>query len=180
LKRRTAGFAIVALSLGLISPWLSNAEDVSPIELGINTGVTAIKHDENFNSFEVFWRGRLPWNSQWPSGWILNSCLSINAGVLSSAHDEGFICSIGPSFTFKKPDSRFILSLGFRLALMNDYEFGEEELGGVFAFIEEAGISYYLGWNLIIGYQFRHMSNAGIYKHNPGLDLHVFELRYNF
>ncbi|MBW1852148.1 MAG: acyloxyacyl hydrolase [Deltaproteobacteria bacterium] len=171
---------IIIIALSFIAPPLSNAEEISHAKVGARKGVTAIKHDERFDLYELFWIAGLPWNAKWPSGWVLTTGLNINAGILRAAHDNGFIGSVGPILTFKKAKSRFSLILGFRLALLDDYEFGDEQLGGAFAFIEEVGLSYSLGWNLEAGYQFRHMSNADIYDHNPGLDLHVFELKYTF
>lgn len=171
---------IIIISLSFIAPALSNAEEVSHFSAGVRKGVTAIKHDERFDLYEIFGTASLPWSAKWSSGWELTTGLNINAGILRAAHDNGFIGSVGPILAFRKTTSRLLLTLGFRLALLDDYEFGDEQLGGALAFIEEVGLSYCLGWNLEAGYQFRHMSNADIYGHNPGLDLHVFELKYTF
>ena len=87
---------------------------------------------------------------------------------------------MGPVFSLAQRDSRFAFIFAFKFALMDDYQFGDEDLGGRFAFIEEIGFRYYLGWNMEAGYQFRHMSIAYIYHKNPGVDMHIFELAYNF
>ncbi len=168
------------IALGLVYPQLGRAEDISHLEIGIRMGVTAIKHDERFRLYEAFGITDLPWDTQWTSGWILNTGLNINAGILRAAHDESFIGSAGPIFVISKYNCRFLGLLGLRLALLDDHEFGSENLGGAVAFIVEAGVSYRFGRHLKAGYQFMHMSNADIYKENPGLDLHVFDLKYEF
>lgn len=42
------------------------------------------------------------------------------------------------------------------------------------------GLTLRLGQDLGVGYRFQHMSNGGIDKPNPGLDLHAFALNYHF
>lgn len=166
--------------LALIVPHLSCAEGTSGYKVGVKTGFTALDHDERFKLYEIYGISGLPWDKHWSSGWGMETGLNMNAGILEAADDKGFVGSVGPIFTFKKQDCRFLLTFAFRLALMDDHEYGDEDLGGAFAFIEELGIRYPLGWNFDAGYHFRHMSNAGIYDTNPGVDLHVFELVYNF
>ena len=75
---------------------------------------------------------------------------------------------------------RILLDGGISAGLLSEHKFGEENFGGPIQFISHAGISFKLSDNLGVGYRFQHMSNASIYNRNPGLELHMFELKYFF
>ncbi|SPD75550.1 putative Lipid A 3-O-deacylase-related protein [uncultured Desulfobacterium sp.] len=171
---------LVLLFFGFTEPIPCYAGEAQDYKLGVKLGLNAMKHDEIFRLYEVYMVSGLPWTKHWHSGWIGYTGLSFNAGIQRAADDSGLVASMGPVFSLTKRDSRIFLIFSFRFALMDDYQFGHEDLGGRFAFIEECGFRYYLGWNMYAGYQYRHMSNAHIYDKNPGVDMHTLELIYNF
>ena len=57
-------------------------------------------------------------------------------------------------------------------------------LGGHFSFLETAGVgvSYFLGDNvaLNVGWRYRHISNAGLYDHNVGLNSGIFLAGFSY
>jgi hypothetical protein len=180
MKKSIRMLMIVIGLIFMAIPRIVFAEDPSGFQMGAKFGFNAIKHDERFKLYELFCIGALPWNKTWPSKWVMNTGFSLNAGILEAADDKGFVGSVGPKITFHKMDSRFIFGICARMALLDDYKYGDENLGGAFAFIEEFSINYPVSWNVELGYQFRHQSNAGIYDSNPGVDQHVFEFIYRF
>ena len=73
------------------------------------------------------------------------------------------------------------IDLGGGWAFLSDYTFGAQNLGGVVQFIGHLGITADLGWNLLGGFRFFHMSDAGVYGNdNVGIDFYMFELGYKF
>jgi len=91
------------------------------------------------------------------------------------------ITTFGPGLTVRKPSWRLAVDVGGGVALLSDYLYGRQDLGGPLQFVGEVGISMDLGWNLIGGLRFHHMSDASIYGNkNRGIDLYMFELSYRF
>lgn len=156
-------------------------EDVPNYSLGARTGVMVSgSMDTSFNLYEAIGSVKLPWSYAWDSGWSLKSELEITAGNVRAAQDNGFLASAGPAIAVAIPQGWMSLVLGVRGAYLNDYQFGGEDLGGNFSLIEELGVEFRIYLGIKASYRIQHLSNAGIYDNNPGLDMHIFELRYRF
>jgi len=106
--------------------------------------------------------------------------IHLSAGALRGGGETGFIGSVGPSVALSMVRNLILLDGGISAALLSQHEFGRENFGGPIQFVSHAGITFKLGANLGVGYRFQHMSNASIYKRNPGLELHLLELSYFF
>ena len=159
-------------------------ENTGKNAIGIRHGFTALEHDAYFHLNEFYLTYGLPWKKNWDSGWRMRTGLNANLGQYRASNETAFVGSTGPNFEFFSPCNWISLTLGIRAAYLDDHKFGEgeeqEKLGGRLAFIEEAGITIEFPWDIAAGYRYQHQSNAGIYKHNPGIDLHVFEVKYRF
>ena len=105
--------------------------------------------------------------------------LNSTVGTYNTGEKNGFIVSTGPSFTLGKEGSRYSLGFGTRAAILSDDNLGEKDFGGKFNFISHIGMKIKLDINHMVGYRFEHMSNAGIYDHNPGINWHTFEFGYS-
>jgi hypothetical protein len=149
--------------------------------MGARTGIMMSgSMDTTFNLYEAIGSFRLPWSHQWDSGWLLTSEVEITAGNLRAAQDNGFLASAGPAIAVAIPQYWMSFVLGVRAVYLNDYQFGGEDFGGNFSFVEELGVEFKVYSGLNAGYRFYHQSNAGIYENNPGLEMHILELRYRF
>ncbi len=135
---------------------------------------------EDFSQYDVFAVVNLPWHWEYPSGWEIHSRLTTSLGALQGSGDTEFITTITPGLAFYKPSWRFTLDLAVGGALLSDYKFGRQNIGGPFQFIAHGGLLFDLGWNLVGGYRFHHMSDGDIYGNNRGVDLHMLELSYHF
>ena len=156
-------------------------EDLSKYSLGARTGIMVSGSMEtSFNLYEAIGSFKLPWSYTWDSGWLLTTELDITAGNLRAAQDNGFIASAGPGIAITIPQGWMSFVLGFKFVYLNDYQFGGEDLGGNVSFRQELGVEFKIYSGLHAGYRIQHMSNAGIYDNNPGLDMHILELRYRF
>lgn len=68
---------------------------------------------------------------------------------------------------------------------LDQYQFGKrgngfKNYGGPFQFTPGIGLGYAITNNWLIGYQYEHMSNASMYRPNPGLDSHLIYIEYRF
>jgi hypothetical protein len=156
-------------------------EDLPDYSLGARAGIMRSESmDSSFNYYEAIGSIRLPWSHAWDSGWLLTSELDMTAGNLRANQDNGFFASAGPAIAVAIPQRWMSFVLGVRVVYLNDYQFGGEDLGGNLSFLQELGVECKIYSGLNAGYRFQHMSNAGIYDNNPGLEMHILELRYRF
>lgn len=171
----------------------SFAAEFSLVETGLRGGVSYRSYSGiDFEQFEGYASFGLPWEKRWDSGWSLGTRLQATAGAL---HGEGsyrvagirrkidrtgLVGTVGPRLVFAKQGGNLLFELGSRLTYLSIEEFGRHDFGGPFQFTSEIGLSYLLSSAFKVGYQFQHMSNAGMYSPNPGLEMHMVEVAYRF
>ena len=171
---------LILLLLSFFWPQPANANETDWIAVGLRAGLSTTDGSEDFEQYELFATYGLPWSWELTPGWFLSTKINLSAGALRGGGDTGFIGSAGPSITLSMVQDRIFLDGGISAALLSEHKFGQENFGGPIQFISHVGISIKLSDNLGVGYRFQHMSNASIYNRNPGLELHMFELRYFF
>lgn len=177
---RIKTICLILLLLSTLSPQPGNANEKDWVAVGIRAGISTTDSEEGFEQYEVHSSHGLPWSWDLTSGWSLSTRINLSAGALRGGGDTGFIGSVGPSLTLIMVQDRILLDGGTSAALLSEHKFGQENFGGPIQFISHVGISFKLSANLGVGYRFQHMSNASIYNRNPGLELHMLELRYFF
>lgn len=73
------------------------------------------------------------------------------------------------------------VDIGTGLAAVSRHHFGSQNFGGPVQIIGHGGVSFDLGWNLVAGWRFHHMSDATIYGNDTkGVDFNFLELSYHF
>ena len=180
------GFLVTLLLIPCFSE-LSWGKGIDAVAIGIRGGVNFMgaglppTEKEDFEQYDVIGIIGLPWSWDYPSsGWEVRSRVNGSAGVLRGAGDTAFITTITPGLAFRKPSWRVILDAGIGGALLSDWEFGRQDVGGPFQFIAHGGVSFHLPGDLVAGYRFHHMSDGMIYEKSRGVDLHMLELSYFF
>ncbi|MGB0908870.1 MAG: acyloxyacyl hydrolase [Nitrospirales bacterium] len=165
---------------------LSWAKGIEVIAIGIRGGMNFQDaglppgEKEDFEQFDVFGIVGLPGGWEYESGWQARWRLNGSAGVLRGAGDLGFISTITPGLAFTKTNWNLTLDAGAGGALISDWKFGRQDIGGPFQFIAHGGVSVHLSGNLVTGYRFHHMSDATIYGASRGVDFHMIEFSYHF
>ena len=168
---------ILVLS-GLVSqPLLANENSWRSI--GLRAGVNDDHNDENFEQYEGFTTWDLAWSWQWDSGWVLDTYLEANAGVLTADGESAFVGSVGPGLYISFP-KLVAISMGINPAVISKHRFGDENLGGPIQFISHIGLNINFFHHYSLGYRLQHMSNFVLYDDNPGLNMHMIEVEYRF
>jgi hypothetical protein len=149
------------------------------MELGVRGGVDDSSLREHYYAIELYYLKKLPWEKEISPG--LKVYARFDAGVTyldGDAKDGGWVAA-GGDIVCSLVDGAFELEIGWRPAWLFEHEYGEDDLGGDFQFVTHAGASVNLG-RASLNYRFQHISNAGIYDSNPGLDLHMLGLGVRF
>ena len=148
--------------------------------IGLRAGVDDGRNDEDMTQVEAFALFDLPWNRRFASDWGLFLIAEINAGALNGGGDTAFVGSAGPGISVRSPGESLVLRAGFNPSVISEDAIGDEDLGGPIQFTSHIGLSYTFPQRVSIGYRFQHMSNAGIYSSNPGVNLHMLKIGYHF
>lgn len=149
------------------------------MEFGIRGGVDDASLEENYSSAEVYYLRNLPWQKEIAPGVRVYTRLDVGATFLNGDSQDGGWLAAGGDIVFSLMDGAFELEAGWRPAWMFEHEYGGDNLGGGLQFISHAGASVNMG-RAAVNYRFQHISNAGLYDENPGLDMHVFGFGMRF
>lgn len=151
-------------------------------EAGLRAGQSFNGGDEDFNQYDVYVNFGLPWSWQWGRSVLVDTNLAATVGVLDGGGDTGVAGSVGFEFVFGRAeqDCPFELRAGSALTLISDHKYGDEDLGGPVQFTHHISLYYWLLENMSVLARIQHMSNAGIYSKNPGLEMVMLGLLYRF
>ena len=184
LKHNLLSWSLVFVAL---FPFLdiSHAQDfdleVVGFRGGANSNTLGIPptEKEDFEQFDAFVAMKIPGGWSYKSGWEIGFRLNGSVGVLQGGGDEGFIGTLSPGIVFRKPDWRLTIDGGPGLGFLTQEHYGRQDIGGPVQIIGHGALTIDLGSNLALGWRFHHMSDAGMYGTNRGVDLHLFELSYH-
>ena len=178
-------FAVKLLMLvfliGAVSPTPCGGAEQGLKTIGIRAGLSATPKHEFFRQYEAYAVYALPWDWRADSGLGVALQLNTAAGVLRGGGKYGFIGSIGPGLSIDKPGCGLSMDVGGSAAILSRRVFGSQDFNGMLQFMAHAGLNYRFDSGPGISYRFQHMSNGHIYPGgNPGLDLHMVSLSWNF
>ena len=148
--------------------------------VGLRYGISASSFNSLFQQSEAFARVDMPWQWVLAEHWRLQTRLDASAGWLSGSGDDGFIGTLGPSVGIKHERFPVGIEAGCSPTLLSRDRFGNTDFGIPFQFTTFLGLSADIGKRWGAGYRFQHMSNAGFGSDNPGLNMHMFSVRYRF
>lgn len=170
---------VVIVGSCFFSPSVVRADDTL-WEVGLQGGWSYDNDEESFNQAAVIAAYRLP--LQWKRWDVLHvsTRLTAMAGVLDGGGDTGLLGTLGLELVIGLGDSPFDFRTGGGATLMSRYKYGDEDLGGAFQFTSYIGLDYRFLERLSAFARLQHMSNAGIYSENPGINMAMVGLRYAF
>jgi len=177
--KTTVFLTLLSLVLSPLCP--SAAAESSRFEIGVRGGGDVSKRnlDENYETAEVYLFKQLPWCTSVGEQVSLTSRFDFGAAYLESGDDEGAILAAGADLVLGLWNGRLEFDVGFRPTWMLNHDYGDDDFGGGMQFTSHAGLA--ASWHqVVLNYRVQHTSNAGIYEHNPGLNLHMVGLGYRF
>lgn len=137
----------------------------------------------NLDQFEAYVRVPLPFARELESGLKVSSAAEIGAAIIREAHSENDEAAkfFAMPQVIVSPHQNINCIFGLGAGFMaGNTEFTKHDLGGSFLLTSRLGIQFLLGQHWNVGYFYIHQSNAGIYEHNPGLNMHELALSYTF
>jgi hypothetical protein len=180
-------WAVLCLTLTLLTPSPSYADGVSPLNIALRggaTGAPVLGRDsfEDFQQYDVAVAARLPWSWYSESGWGVGTRAMASVGALTAAGDTAFLTTFVPGIFAGPRDSVLSVDLGAGVALLSRREFGRQDFGGIFQFALTLGLTLPVPFTerFGIGYRFHHLSDAGLYDGGKGVDVHMLEITYKF
>ena len=148
--------------------------------MGGRFGFPAKGTSEGFRLAEGFVDCNLPLSWRLGNNFLVKTRIDFTVGWLGGGGKEAATASAGPTFVLRYKDLPLSLEGGSSSTLLSRHEFGDQDLGGPFQFNTHIGLSWDVTRRWRIGYRYDHISNAGIYRPNPGLNLHTFAVSYVF
>jgi hypothetical protein len=165
-------------SLFVIGEWRVNAQDF--LTVGARGGFSFNAGNHRFSQSEAFADFDLPWQWNFYSDWRLQPRMDVSAGYLGNETTSAFIGTAGPLLELRKGHIPLALEGGASPTVISRYRFGSTDFGEGFQFTSHIGLTWYSTDHLSVGCRFQHMSNAGLAKPNPGLNVGMLELSYHF
>jgi len=148
--------------------------------VGLRMGASLTSSHRIFYQAEAFSNWMLPWDKDLGRHWKMSSRFDLSAGGLVNRGETGFIGNLGPSLVFAKAESPLAFVAGGCATFLSRAVYADKNFGLYFQFTSHVGVEWHLGSHVELGYRFQHMSNAGLGKPNPGLNMHMFMLGYRF
>jgi hypothetical protein len=183
---RSSCRAVVIVITCTLLPSPTFADDIRLLAIGLRAGfsgssVLGEEHLEDFQQYDVMANFALPWAWYSESGWGIGTRFLASAGALRSVGDTAFISTFVPGIALGDKRGRISLEIGGGAALLSQYKFGSQSMGGPFQFVWDTALRLGLSERFGVGYCFQHISDAMIYGSNGrGFDLHMVEIAYRF
>ncbi|MEC9407398.1 MAG: acyloxyacyl hydrolase [Pseudomonadota bacterium] len=175
------GLRLAFIAMLLVSALVQAQSPLARVESVGLQGQSAFKHFDGLQQQAVSLKldvhaVEIP--RQWLPGRVR---LNAVAGTLRAREQQGAIVSIGPEWT--SPQWLPVeVSVGLAPTWLSESQFAGDELGGHFHFTSHLAVGGYLdeARRLELRYRVQHISNGGIRRDNPGVDMAGAELRYRF
>lgn len=162
----------------LVFPLTGMAQPVI-VELGLRGGVNSSSVEETYSAGEAYYLHALPWRKDLSPETSLYTRLDAGVGYMHADSRSGNWLAIGADAVLSTVDGLLEFEIGVRPAWLSRHEFGEDDFGGAVQFLSHAGVALNLG-RVVVNYRLQHLSNAGIYDNNPGINLHLFGVGFRF
>ena len=153
---------------------------VSVESAGARVGFSAFNSGPKFEQYDIASAVRLPLGHDFGTNLSLQTLANTAVGWLRDPGHDAFVGSLGPGIMLRRKGWPFVLDGGIAATYISRPDFGTKQLGTNAQFTTHAGV----GWDVLpwlrVGYRFQHMSNGGLGKQNPGLNLHMVGVSYVF
>jgi Lipid A 3-O-deacylase (PagL) len=148
--------------------------------VGVRGGSSFESDAGEFQQADLFAAKYLPWLWGSKDRLTLKPRWEASVGFLHDDGQQGFVGTTGPVIELRVGKLPVTLEGGISLTALSRFEFPDRDLGGWFEFTDHAGLNWHITKQFTVGWRYQHMSNAGFYKRNPGLNLQMLSASYTF
>jgi hypothetical protein len=106
--------------------------------------------------------------------------VELTAGYLFNHGLDGFVGTFGPGAHLQYCPIPLRLDVGVRPTILTRDRFESRSFGIQFQITSHAGLEWEFSPHWTLGYRFQHMSNSGLSSPNPGLNMSLFGVGYQF
>ena len=173
--------AVIWVSCVCLGPQTYSADFPDSATVGFRSGLSTGTNSEDFQQYELFLNCKTGWDKiNLFANYRLSTTVNLSGGALTIGDETEFIGSAGPRLVFSRVGCSVTLEGGISATILGDKRFGNENFGGQYQFTSHVGTNLPLGRHMFLNLRFQHMSNASLSEPNPGLDLFMFGLSYQF
>ena len=168
------------LALGFFG-FVSTVSAQPVVAISVGSGTDADIYGVSLISNANFWKKDL--GTHWLASTHNETTISNVDGQKSSANKGVVVAGVTPVLRLIPKGSSGFFEAGIGVNYFSEKNINSEKrVGTHFEFGDFLGFGMALGerQQTEIGYRFLHYSNAGISKHNPGLDFHQVRFSYKF
>lgn len=170
---RVVRLALV-VALALTATVAGRAQEPNGVRaFSFRVGVPASHLPAHFEQYEVSEPVLRLWSA--PSG-RMGLRIYATAAAVTGGRDVAYLASLGPTLGVRLLGGRVTADGGSSVAFLSNHWLGGRDFGGPIEFVSHAGFDVRLSHGLAVGYRIQHMSNAGLYDRNPGLNMHLFQI----
>ena len=149
------------------------------MELGIRGGKGILAEPEDYAPGELYFLKALPWQNSLCPATKLYARLDVGIGYIHTEERSGGWLAGGMDVVFGPQDGAWEFEGGFRPTWLFEDDLGGEDFGGPVQFTSHVGATYKLS-DVVLSYRYQHISNAGIYDSNPGINLQLVGVGVSF
>lgn len=174
-----AFLAVLALSALSAPSMAQHSGESTKRSAGVRAG-----GGDGFEAIEVYHRRPSPWlertllASTPPGDW--SALWDLSLAYWEGDHDNNGFLAVGPVFERQGLPADLRLSLGVQPTLISSHNGNGKDLGGPVQFTSHLSLAWAPATALSLGVRIQHTSNAGLYDHNPGVDIIAAEVGFAF
>jgi hypothetical protein len=112
--------------------------------------------------------------------WYLRDQLELAVGWMGDNVANGALMKAGLALVAGQEKGPVSFQIGFSPTYISEDKFETKDFGSHLQFTTHAGVNFHLNSKYSIGYLLEHMSNGGLSRPNPGLNVHLLSFTCRF
>jgi hypothetical protein len=179
-KLNSGVYGLLLLSVFGLSLATSRAQEIKLESAGTRVGFYTDGANAHFSEVDATANWNLPWKWELGSSWRLQSRFDVSVGWLGQSSANAAIGTVGPTLIALLKTFPLTIETGLSPTILSRTDFPSKDFGDLFQFTSHVGFGFDISSRVRVGYRFQHMSNGGLSRHNPGLNLHMLGVNYLF
>lgn len=176
-------FAITVFAVIKIYFWviiLLSDSSAQQLNIGIRIGLNnSRKESLHISVYEIYLQNVPPITSMPDTIFgFINIASEAAIGVMRDKINCSLLFSIGPTLKLINYKNIVSVSSGIKPSLITNRIFNDFDFGGIFNFKSHISFTISPSKEVYLGFRFEHISNAGLYEKNPGVNFHYVEFVY--